>query len=76
MFYFVEKRIPHLCSSGVSQTPTKPADNRKEMFFKVSEPVYPGQHLPSAACGVKEMAALFFLPFFIGTPFALCYTSL
>ena len=37
----------------------KPADNRKEMFFKVSEPVHPGQHRPSAACGVKK-----WLPYF------------
>ena len=36
-----------------------PADNRKEMFIEVSEPVHLGLHLPSAACGVKKGCLIF-----------------
>ena len=48
-----------------------PADNRKEMFIKVSEPVHPGLHLPSAACGVKKWLSYFLFLFLSGRP-SLC----
>ena len=51
-----------------------PADNRKEMFIKVSEPVHPGLHLPSAACGVKNGCLIFSSLFLSGRPSLCSYT--